>query len=81
MCLGIPMRLLAVAADGSSGTAETGGVKRDVRLDLVEDAAVGDYVLIHAGYAIQKLSEEEAAETIALLREFIHDNEEGSELL
>lgn len=81
MCLGIPMRLTRVAEDKTSGTAETGGVERDVRLDLVETPAEGDFVLIHAGYAIQKLSEEEAAETIELLREFIGEHEEGSEFL
>ncbi len=49
--------------------AELGGVIRDVRLDLLEDVKVGDYVIIHAGYAIQKLDEKEAQETLKLLRE------------
>ena len=66
MCLAIPMKV--VRAEGDRGEAETGGVRRTVRLDLVE-AAVGDYVLVHAGFAIQVLDEAEAAETLELLEE------------
>ena len=64
MCLAIPMKV--VRAEGLRGQAETGGVLREVRLDLVQ-AAVGDYVLVHAGFAIQVLDETEAAETLAAL--------------
>ncbi len=67
MCLGIPMRLTAV--EGSVGTAELDGVSRAVMLDLVPNVAVGDYVIVHAGYAIQSLDEREARETLALVRE------------
>ena len=65
MCLAIPMEL--VSLDGPEGMAVAGGVRRRGRLDLVPDARVGQYVLIHAGYAIQVMDVEEAAETIALL--------------
>jgi hydrogenase expression/formation protein HypC len=58
-----------VSIDGPRGQADVGGVKRSVALDLVPDARVGDYVIVHAGYAIQTLDEEAAAETIALLKE------------
>lgn len=66
MCLAIPMQLTEI--DGPRGTVDTGGVSCDVRLDLVE-ARVGDYVLVHAGYAIGVLDEAEASETLALLSE------------
>ncbi len=66
MCLGIPMRL--VSRDGNVGKAEDGGVSRTVMLDLVPQAVVGQYVIVHAGYAIQTLDPKAAEETLALLR-------------
>ena len=60
MCLGIPM--LIVEKNGNDGIAESGGVRRGVRLDLLDTVSIGDYVLIHAGYAIEKLDAEEALE-------------------
>ncbi len=67
MCLGIPMRI--VERDGEAAVVESGGVRKEIRLDLVRDAAVGDYVLVHAGYAIERLDESEALETLDLLRQ------------
>jgi len=67
MCLAIPMRL--IRRDGATGVAEVDGVEREVSLLLQPDAAVGEYVLIHAGYAIGTIDEEEAQATLALLRE------------
>ncbi len=67
MCLAIPMQLTAI--DGPQGVVDTGGVSCDIRLDLVETPRVGDYVLVHAGYAITVLDEAEAVETLALLTE------------
>jgi hydrogenase expression/formation protein HypC len=67
MCLAVPMRL--IEADGARGTVEVEGVRREVRLDLLEAAQPGDWLLIHAGYAIQVLDEAAAAETLELLRE------------
>lgn len=66
MCLAIPMRI--VERSGAEAVAESGGVRRSVRLDLVE-AAVGEYVLIHAGYAIERIEEAEALETLDLIRQ------------
>ncbi len=65
MCLGIPMKLVRV--EGAVGTADLNGVARTVMLDLLPGVAVGDYVIVHAGYAIQALDETEAKETLALL--------------
>jgi hydrogenase expression/formation protein HypC len=67
MCLAIPMQLTDI--DGPRGSVDIGGVSCEVRLDLVEAPRVGDYVLVHAGYAIQVLDEAEASETLALLAE------------
>jgi hydrogenase expression/formation protein HypC len=67
MCLGIPM--LIVERSGDDAVAESAGVRKRIRLDLLESAAIGDYVLIHAGYAIEKLDTEEALETLELLRQ------------
>ena len=66
MCLAVPMRL--EEAEGAQGVVCVDGVRRRLRLDLVE-ARVGDWVLVHAGYAIQVLDEGEAAESLAILRD------------
>jgi hydrogenase expression/formation protein HypC len=68
MCLAVPMRIVSVAADGA-GVAEVSGTRHDVDLGLVEGAAVGDYVVVHAGYAIEKLDRAEADERLALFAE------------
>lgn len=67
MCLGIPM--LIVEISGNDAVVESGGVRKGVRLDLIDTAAIGDYVLVHAGYAIEKLDTEEALETLDLIRQ------------
>ncbi len=81
MCLGIPMEVLEISPDGTSGLASTGGVKRPVRFDLLEEVALGEYVIIHAGYAIQKLSREDAMETLSLLAQFLGPVDDGAELV
>jgi hydrogenase expression/formation protein HypC len=69
MCLAIPARVVNV--DGSNAKVDFGeGVLRDVNITLVE-AKVGDYVLVHAGYAIQTMDKEEAIETLRLWDEII----------
>ena len=75
MCLAIPMKL--IRRDEMMGVAEVDGVEREVSLLLQPDAAVGDYVLIHAGYAIGAIDEEEAQATLALLREVAALTEEA----
>jgi len=67
MCLGIPMKVVEI--EGDNAVAEAGSVRKGIRLDLIEDVAEGDYVLIHTGYAIEKIDREEALETIDLLRQ------------
>lgn len=67
MCLGIPMRV--IEREGDSGLVEMGEVKYEAGFQLVDEAKVGDYVILHAGFAIQKLDEQEARETLSLLQE------------
>jgi len=67
MCLAVPMRIIEIR--GEMGDVEVGGVKREVGLMLLEDAKVGDWVIIHAGFAIAKLDEDQASETLGLLKE------------
>jgi len=65
MCLGIPMKIVAV--DGTAATVQVAEVRQRCDLSLVEEAKVGDYVIVHAGFAIEVLDEEDARETLAML--------------
>lgn len=67
MCLGIPGKI--IETDGKTATAEILGVERRISVELLTDVKVGNYVLIHAGCAIQLVDEEEAAITINLFNE------------
>lgn len=67
MCLAVPMKLIQF--DGVNGVVESDGVTIDVNLMLIEEPKVGDYLIIHAGFAIQKLDEKEALETISIFKE------------
>lgn len=67
MCLAIPAKI--VDRKDFMATVEISGVTRQVSLMLLPDAQVGDYVLVHAGFAIQTVDEEEARRTLALLEE------------
>jgi hydrogenase expression/formation protein HypC len=58
-----------VEIEGNRGIVEYTGIKREVGLDLLEDVKVDDWVIIHTGFAISKLNEEEARETLSLLKE------------
>jgi hydrogenase expression/formation protein HypC len=71
MCLGIPGRITAVRDDAflRTGSVDFGGVSRDVCLAYVPEAQLGDYVIVHVGFAISRLDEQEAMATLALLRE------------
>jgi hydrogenase expression/formation protein HypC len=69
MCLGIPMKVLNI--EGEKAIAEIGGIEKEISIALVDDLKVGDYVIVHAGFAIEKLDEKEALETLELIREII----------
>lgn len=67
MCLAIPTKIIQI--QGNLGLVELGGLKKEIRLDLVPDAKIGDYVLLHAGFAIQILNQDEAEKTLKILEE------------
>ncbi len=69
MCLAVPMKIVEIA----EGTAicEVDGVRREASLLMLEDAVVGDYVLIHAGFAIEKIDPVEAQKTLDIFREVL----------
>ena len=67
MCLAIPSKITRI--ENSMATIDVDGVKREASLLLLEDAGVGDYVIVHAGFAIQKIDETAALETLKFLKE------------
>ena len=67
MCLSIPARIVAI--DGVVATVDVMGNQREADLTLVEDPEVGDYVLLHAGFAIEKMAAEDAAESLRIWEE------------
>lgn len=67
MCLAIPSMITTI--NGPMATIDVDGVRREVSLMLLEDVEIGDYVIVHAGFAIQKLEEEAAKESLQLLRD------------
>lgn len=67
MCLGIPGKIIKIT--GETATIDVAGTRKDASLRLMEKAAVGDYVIIHAGFAIEKVDTKRAEETLRLIRE------------
>ncbi len=67
MCLGVPAKILETG-DGAA-VIELGGVRREISVMLLDDVSAGEWVIVHAGFAIEKLSEREAERTLALFRE------------
>jgi hydrogenase expression/formation protein HypC len=67
MCLSIPARIVSI--DGSMAEVTAGGAIFKAGLHIIENAKPGDYILLHAGFAIQIISEKEAAETLKILEE------------
>ena len=68
MCLAIPVKVVEVGADDTA-VVDLGGVKKEISLALLSDVQVGDYVILHVGYALSKLDPEEAEKTLALFAE------------
>ena len=77
MCLAIPTRIKYI--DNDMAEVELDGVSRTVSLAMVPEAQAGDYVLVHAGYAISVVDEEEAKETLRLFQELNQAQQEGLE--
>jgi hydrogenase expression/formation protein HypC len=78
MCLGVPGKIIETYESNGlkMGKIDFGGVTREACLEYVPDAQVGEYTVIHVGFAISLLSEEEAQETLQLLREIANVEEE-----
>jgi len=74
MCVGVPMQVISI--DGDDIVAEVDGVRRSASLMMLGDEIkIGDYLIIHAGFAISKLDEEEARETIRLMKEVFSEED------
>lgn len=73
MCLGIPAKVME--RNESAAVVELGGVRREISVMLIDDVSVGEWVIVHAGFAIEKLSESEAEQTLAMFREIVDANE------
>lgn len=67
MCVAIPMKL--AEKNDSIGIVEMEGLRQEVSLQLLDEVQVGDYVIVHAGFAIERLDESEATETLELMKE------------
>jgi hydrogenase expression/formation protein HypC len=80
MCLAVPS--LIISKDGQMATVDVFGARKDISLALVsDDIKVGDYVLVHAGFAIQKMDRDESLDTLQLLRELteiMEDSDKGA---
>lgn len=73
MCLAVPVKVISI--EGNEAEVEIGGVRRRVSIVLTPEAKVGDYVLLHTGYAINVVNEAEAQETLKILEEMARLNE------
>lgn len=68
MCLAIPVKVVEMLADDMA-LVDIGGVRKEISVALIEDLAVGDYVIMHVGYALNKIDPEEAQKTLELFSE------------
>lgn len=66
MCLGIPMKVIKI--DGDEGIVRSGGLKKRANFSLMKNVKPGDYILLHAGFAIEKIKDAEAKKTLKVLR-------------
>ena len=62
MCLAIPLQLVEI--DGKTAVGEAMGMRREIRVDFIEEPKIGDYVIVHAGFAIERLPEQQALEDL-----------------
>ena len=69
MCLGIPMKVVKI--EGALGVVAAGGLRRKINLSFMSGLKTGDYVLVHAGFAIEKVNEKEARKTLKMLRDVL----------
>ena len=82
MCLAVPAKLIAIDETNDlfrSGIADFSGVRREINLAYVPEAVIGDYVLVHVGFAINRMDEEEALKTLEELREIAAELDPGDD--
>ncbi|HVP66275.1 MAG TPA: HypC/HybG/HupF family hydrogenase formation chaperone [Anaeromyxobacteraceae bacterium] len=78
MCLGVPGKVLSISEDGLSAMVDFFGVKRELRLDIVDEPVqAGDYVLNHVGFAIRRIPPSEVGETLALFDQILKEAGSG----
>lgn len=77
MCLAIPARVISIDTETDMATVSLGEVEKQVSLALVDEVSIDDYVLVHVGYALNKISQEEAEKTLAIFAEAGLAGEEG----
>ena len=67
MCLAVPLKITSI--DGMDAVAERDGVRRKIRIDLLKNPKIGEYVMVHAGFAIERLNEEQAQQNLEAAKE------------
>lgn len=77
MCLSVPAQIIKI--EGDKASVSTGGTEYEASLTMLENAEVGDYVLVHTGFALQKISEQDAIETYKLIQELEEFNRNDEE--
>ncbi len=77
MCLSIPAKVESI--DGNNAVVSVGGAQYNASLQMIDDVNIGDYILLHTGFAIQKLSKEDAAETLKIFKELEEFNRQLDE--
>ena len=77
MCLSVPAKVMTI--DGDMAIVSVGGIEYNASLQIIEDVEVGDYILLHTGFAIQKIGQKEAEETLKLFDEFEELNQKLDE--
>ncbi|MFH1721293.1 MAG: HypC/HybG/HupF family hydrogenase formation chaperone [Candidatus Altiarchaeota archaeon] len=73
MCYAIPGKIIKI--DGKSAKIDYEGVTKSANIQLIDGAKIGDYVLVHAGFAIEKLDQKSAEETLEIVRKFVFEAE------
>lgn len=67
MCLAIPLKIAEI--NGKDGIGEANGLRRKIRLDFIREPKVGDYVIVHAGFAIERMNEQQALDNLRAIQE------------
>jgi len=75
MCLAVPLKLIEINDD--IGTIESGGIRRKVNLSLVKNPKLGDFIVMHAGFAITIMDQEEGEKTLSLISGWLEQEEQG----